>query len=297
MKIFVSLFVILFPIFVSADTEIIAPHAPGGPSDMIARAVHTNLPKNEYRIVYKPGAGTLLGINHVMTTNSMLISGFIHTYITNPKIYDNLFYDPDKDLEIIATLAVMPNVLVCHKKTEFKSYNDFVSNTKTLNFGIAGVGSTEHIATEILFNEIKKKHILIPYSQGGKSAVTDLLGGHIDCIFSNYPTVKNFVKEESLVFLISTHKIDSTISWEEKFHKKFPFQSILGIVVNSKLNQETKNKIIVDLQNHLHKSNNKLFELGFFPIISTEKTMIDYAIQNNKETSFLIDHLNIRLKN
>ena len=288
----------LIPTLSFASIEIVAPHAPGGPSDMISRSIHFYLSKEKYNIIYKPGAGTLIGIRHTINNDAMLISTFIQTFVTNPKIYSNLDYNPDKDLEIIATVAVMPSVLVCSKKTNLKTFEDFESYDKKLNFGIAGYGSTEHIATEILFMQVEKNHTLIPYSKGGANAVKDLIGGHIDCIFSNYPTIKKHVDNDSLVFLISTHNVDPDIkNWGQKFNTKFPIQSIIGLVVNSKLDVDLKNSILEDLKNQLHNSADKLSALGFFPLISIDKADIQDAIDNNKMMKDIIEKRNIKLKN
>lgn len=294
----ILMFLFLIPTLSFASVEIVAPHAPGGPSDMISRSIHFYLSKEKYNIIYKPGAGTLTGIRHTINNDAMLISTFIQTFVTNPKIYPNLDYDPNIDLEIIATVAVMPSVLVCNKKTNFKTFEDFKSNNKKLNFGIAGYGSTEHIATEILFMQIEKNHTLIPYSKGGSNAAKDLIGGHIDCIFSNYPTIKKHIDNESLVFLISTHKVNVDIEyWEKKFNREFPIQSIIGLVVTSKMDTNLKNSILEDLKNHLHKSSDKLSALGFFPLISIDKEKIQDAIENNKAMKEIIEKRNIRLKN
>lgn len=297
MKIILFL-IFLLPSLSFAAVEIVAPHSPGGPSDMISRSIHHYLSKDDYTVIYKPGAGTLTGIRHTINNDAILISTFIQTFVTNPKVYPNLSYDPYNDLEIIATVAVMPSVLVCNKKTGFNSYEDFKSTNKKLNFGIAGYGSTEHIATEILFIQINKIHNLIPYSKGGSNAVKDLIGGHIDCIFSNYPTIKKHVSNESLVFLISTHDIDNRIvSWESKFNVKFPIQSLIGLVVSTRLDENLKKSILTDLQNELHKSSDKLKDLGFFPNIGLDNDSINHAIKNNNEIKKIIEERNIKLKN
>lgn len=288
----------LVPSISIASIEIVAPHSPGGPSDMIARSINSELPPKKYSVLYKPGAGTLAGIRHTIDNNGVLISTFIQTFVTNPKTYTNLNYDPYNDLEIIATIAIMPSVLVCHNKNNFKTYEDFKNSQKTLTFGIAGFGSTEHIVTEILFLELQKTHKLIPYSRGGGNAMTDLIGGHIDCIFSNYPTVKNHLENKSITPLISTQKVTEIVpTWEEKFKTKFPIQSLIGLVVSKNMNQSIKNEILADLRSgNMINLKNRLISLGFFPSIGTEETDIKSAIENNNLIKKIIEERNIKLK-
>jgi tripartite-type tricarboxylate transporter receptor subunit TctC len=278
--------------------EIIAPHSPGGPSDMIARSLTSELPSKKYNVVYKPGAGTLSGIRYTIDHNGILISTFIQTFVTNPKSYDNLNYNPNDDLEIIATIAVMPSILVCHNKNNFKTYEDFKNSKKTLTFGIAGYGSTEHIITEILFLELQKRHRLIPYSRGGANAITDLIGGHIDCIFSNYPTAKNHLENKSIIPLISTHKITPLVSsWEEQFKIGFPIQSFIGLVISKNASQELRKEIIEDLKTiNIDNLRKRLLNLGFFPDIGIRENDVNNAINNNNLIKKIIEEKNIKLK-
>jgi tripartite-type tricarboxylate transporter receptor subunit TctC len=280
------------PSYAKFSIEITAPHAPGGPSDIIARIVQKNLISDDYFINYRPGAGTLQAISHVKNTESILVSTFIQTFVTNPLIFSNLNYHPTNDLIVIGTIGIMPSMLICNSKLNFKHFNDFKNYQKNLNFGIAGYGSTEHISTEILFESIGKRHTLIPYSRGGTEALAQVLGGHLDCIFSNYPTIKSQVHHKNISKLIVTHKVDiDVLTWDDYFRSEFPISSIIGLVVSSAAEDKFKDKIRNDfLKMSLNNISNDLIAVGFFPFVDFSKNVnLSTDKRNQKILKYLID--------
>src|SRR5262249_4549214 len=109
----------------------------------------------------------------------------------NPQIYAKLSYEP-KDLAPVAYLAVAPLFLAAHPKVPVSTLAEFVDYVKAhpgqLNYGSSGVGSIHHIAMEGLKSALQLNMNHVPFRGTGES-VPALLGGHVDVLFSAYPSL------------------------------------------------------------------------------------------------------------
>jgi tripartite-type tricarboxylate transporter receptor subunit TctC len=275
-------------------TEFTVHHAPGGPSDKTTRIIQKYLPNDRYVVVNRPGAQGKLAVRQVINTDSLMLATMAQIYVNN-KISGIADYDPEKDLKVIASIGTMPSVLVCRSDSTIQGIPDIIKRDK-LSFAVAGIGSSEHLATEVLFNKISKRHLIVPYSAGGSKSVMDMLGGHIDCMFANYPTVKEWVQDNRLNVIMSSHELGLGVStWESLYNEKFPFNATLAIVVSS---QNTNQNIIRDLRNVM--SNKEFVEdlksVGIFPTVSVTKEAIDQVLKNNNNIRDVIVKNNITLK-
>lgn len=242
-------------------------HAPGGPSDRGTRAVAKYLP-NDYVVVNRPGAGGRIAVRHLIKNNTMMLATTSQIFVTNILSTQEAGYSPLRDLTIIGNVAVMPNVLVCRSELGYKTINDIGS--RSLNFAVAGYGSSEHIATETLFAKLSGKHLSIPYALGGAASANDLLGGTIDCMFANYPTVKPFINDKKITVIMSSHDVGLGIpTWASMFNEQFPFQSYLSIVISNHMDENEKRKVIRDLTTAFANPElaNDLKSLGLFPLL------------------------------
>lgn len=277
----------------SSTTEFTVHHAPGGPSDKTTRVIHKYLPENKYTVVNRPGAQGKLAVKHIMSTDSMMLATMAQIYVNN-KITGVADYDPNKDLKVIASIGSMPSVLVCRSNLNIQTVPDIIK-TEKLSFAVAGIGSSEHLATEVLFNRMNKRHLIVPYSAGGSKSVLDMLGGHVDCMFANYPTVKEWVSDKRLTVILTSHELGLKVStWESLYNEKFPFNAALAIIVNR---QNTNKQIISDLT--LVLNNPKFIEdlknIGIFPIVGLDKKSIDKVIKNNDNIHDVIVKNNITI--
>jgi len=261
-------------------TEFTVHHAPGGPSDRSTRTISKYLP-NDYVIVNRPGGGGRIATKHLIKNNTVMLATVGQIYVTNLLSKQDAGYSPPHDLEIIGNLAIMPNVLICRSELGYRKLSDI--GNRSLNFGVAGYGSSEHIATEALFTKISGKHLSIPYALGGSGGVNDLLGGVIDCMFANYPTVKPFIDDKRLTIIFSSHELGLNVAtWRETFNENFPFQSYLSIVISKQMPEVQRRKVIEDIK--IAFSNNALRaeikSLGLFPVLDTDTTSVTRAISN-----------------
>ncbi len=275
-------------------------HAPGGPSDRIARLITKNLPASAgYIVQNRPGGAGRIAVKHVLQGNSVLMATVPQIYVTNPMMFKDLEYNPDTDLEILAVVAVLPNLLICNSKLGIKTFDDFLSTTKSLSFAINGYGSSEHIASESLFVHAKGKHLAIPYPAGGNKGALDVLAGNVDCTFGNYAGIKVIITDPRITVLFASHDMgDKILTWEQYFKEPFPYQSYVALVVSKSMETDNKNKIIADVSKILSSKEFKdtTFVAGLLPIGSTEPWMINSVLKSNRALTKFIQNNKLEIK-
>ncbi|MEY2860580.1 MAG: hypothetical protein RL392_1038, partial [Pseudomonadota bacterium] len=130
-----------------------------------------------------------------------LLMGHIGTLAVNPSLYPNLPYDPVKNFAPVAWVARVPNVLVVHPSVPAKSVKELVALAKSkpgqLNYGSGGNGSAANLATEYFKVRTETSMVHIPY-RGTAPAVTDLVGGQIQVLFTGAPAVISQIKSGQL---------------------------------------------------------------------------------------------------
>jgi tripartite-type tricarboxylate transporter receptor subunit TctC len=188
--------------------RLIVPYAPGGLPDTVARIVGQRLQERIGQPVVvdnRPGAngavaaGVLAtakpdGYTFMVTDGSMLS--------INPLLYTKLGYDPKKDFIPVAYLARAPLFLAVHPKVPVGTLKEFVEYTKKnpLNYGSSGVGSTHHLSMEAIKSTLGIDVSHIPFKGTGQS-VPALIGGQVEVLFSAYPSLASFVKDNRVKLL------------------------------------------------------------------------------------------------
>jgi tripartite-type tricarboxylate transporter receptor subunit TctC len=182
--------------------KIVVPYAPGGSTDILARTIADSLSKRfgqPVLVVNQPGAGGSVGTAAVARSaadGQTLLMATNGTHAINPTLYSKLPYDAVKDFKPVSLIASVPLLLVVPAKSDVKSLKALVERSagaKALNFGSAGVGSSGHLAGEMLKMEGKLDAQHIAY-KGDGPAVVDLIGGSIDYLFANMPAAVNQAK-------------------------------------------------------------------------------------------------------
>ncbi len=183
--------------------RIVVPFTPGGTTDILARAIGQKLTEQfgqSFVIENVAGAGGSIGADRVAKSPAdgyTLLMGHIGTLAVNPALYPNLPYDPVKSFAPVAWVANVPNVLVVHPSVSATSLRAFIVLSKSLgnawNYGSGGNGSAAHLASEYLKLQTGAAIAHIPY-KGTAPAVTDLLGGNIEVLFTGAPAVLPHIK-------------------------------------------------------------------------------------------------------
>jgi len=299
-KALAALFGMVLTMTVSAQTtQFIVHHAPGGPADILARLTTSYIKNKNYVIINRPGGRGIPAISQLRNSKSIMMANISQIFVTNSLIFgDKLSYNPSVDLEIIAVVGAMPQVLVCHSSKNIKSIQDLVKS-KFLNFGVAGVGSSEHLATELLLGKTSRNHQIVPYSNGGSSSLQDLLAGNVDCMFANYPLIKPMIDQNIFNPIFSSHELNLSVpTWKELFGENFPLNSELGIVVDRKMESSLKTQIKNDV-NYVMKSSDyisSMKQIGFFPIAGTDIHTVKKSYDTQQQLKNFIVQNNINLQ-
>jgi len=183
----------------------VVPFPPGGLTDVMARLVGQQLGTRwgvNVVIDNKPGSGGQIGAAEVAKApgDGQTLLAITLTHAANVTLYKGKAgYDFQKDLRPVALLAGSPMLVVVPVASPIKDFKDLIAAAKAgkLNAGSSGNGTPPHL-TLALFNDIVKSDIQhIPY-KGGAPSMTDLIGGQLDVVFSNFPESVAHVKSGKL---------------------------------------------------------------------------------------------------
>ncbi|MES2632073.1 MAG: tripartite tricarboxylate transporter substrate binding protein [Pseudomonadota bacterium] len=172
----------------SKPIRFVVPFAPGGSSEIVARAAAGELLKTIGQNVFvdnKPGASGNIAMAEVARADDghTIILGHIGTLAVNPYMFDKLPYDANKDFKPISLLAKVPSLYVVHPSVPAKDLKEFIALVKArpgqMNYGSAGNGSAGHLAMEYLKMTANIFITHIPYKGTGPQ-LTDLLAGRLD---------------------------------------------------------------------------------------------------------------------
>jgi tripartite-type tricarboxylate transporter receptor subunit TctC len=192
--------------FPNKPIRLIAPFAPGGALDLIARGVGAKLSEGVGQPVVvenRAGASGAIGSEAVAKSapdGYTILLGATTTHGINPALNPNLPYDPVKDFTPISLVATIPHVLVTHPQLGVSTVQDLVKlgkSGKPLNYGSAGNGSPHHLAAELFksMSGIQAEHI--PY-KGSGPALADLMGGQLQFVSVEYTAAEPHIKSGKL---------------------------------------------------------------------------------------------------
>ena len=183
----------------------VVPFPPGGLTDSMARLVGAQLSTRwgvNVVIDNKPGGGGQIGAAEVARApgDGQTLLAITMTHAANVTLFKGTAaFDFQKDLRPVALLAGSPMLVVVPFNSPIKDYKDLVAKARAgkLNAGSSGNGTPPHLVLA-LFNSLNKTDIQhIPY-KGGAPAITDLIGGQLDVVFSNMPESVAHVKAGKL---------------------------------------------------------------------------------------------------
>ena len=173
--------------------RLIVPYPPGGPNDILGRAINERLGKRlgqQVVVDNRAGAATVIGADiaaHSPADGYTLLMATITTLAVNPALKAKLPYHPERDFAPVSMLAAQPYVLVVHTGVPANSVSQLVAYARTqpgkLSFASAGVGAGAHLAAE-LFNHMARIDVVhVPY-KGSSPAMTDVMGGRCAYMFA-----------------------------------------------------------------------------------------------------------------
>jgi tripartite-type tricarboxylate transporter receptor subunit TctC len=207
-----------FPAFAQPQRTIrlVVPYPPGGPLDVVARALAERVKDSLGTGVVdnRPGAGGNLGADLVAKSapdGQTIVMGAVATHAINPWLYAKIPYDPVRDFTPITLVAQVPNVLVMNAESAARRHIGSVAdliryakaNPGRLNYGSGGNGSAGHLAGEMFKSQAGLYIVHIPYA-GGAPAQLALLAGQVDFNFDNLAATAANVRSGKLKALAVT---------------------------------------------------------------------------------------------
>jgi tripartite-type tricarboxylate transporter receptor subunit TctC len=189
----------------SRPVRLVVPFAPGGSSEIVARATATELTKILGQSVFvdnKPGGAGNVAMTEVARADDghTIILGHIGTLAVNPFIFDKLPYD-QKAFTPVTLLSKVPSLYVVRPDLPVKDLKEFIALAKSrpgqLNYGSAGNGSAGHLAFEYLKASSNTFVVHVPY-RGTGPQLTDLMGGRLEAAAVGAPAVLQFIRTGKL---------------------------------------------------------------------------------------------------
>jgi tripartite-type tricarboxylate transporter receptor subunit TctC len=176
--------------------KIIVPYPPGGSTDILARVLGEKLtPALGQQVVVENRAGAtgVIGAEAVAKSPAdghTLLMGVNGPITIAPAIRNNLPYETLRDFAPVILVADAPKLLVIHPSIPASTVQEFIAwakaQPKPITFASAGIGSTGHLASEMLKQRGGFEAVHVPY-KGGGPAIADIIGGHVQYMFEVMP--------------------------------------------------------------------------------------------------------------
>ncbi len=192
----------------SNPVHMIVAYSAGGTGDVVARIIAPKLSialGQSVVVENRAGASGAIGARSVATATPdglTLLVGQTAEVAINQHWLKGINYDPDKDLQPVALLAIVPLALVVPAKAPYSTMAEFLAALKNnkLTFASAGTGTPGHFAGEFLKAKTKSDLTHVPY-KGAGPALSDLIGNHVDLYFPGTPAAMPMVKSGLLKML------------------------------------------------------------------------------------------------
>jgi tripartite-type tricarboxylate transporter receptor subunit TctC len=197
--------------------RIVVPFAPGGTTDILARAIAPELSRafgQQFVVENRAGAGGNIGADLVAKAPNdgyTLLMGTVGTQSINKWLYTRMPFDPQKDFVPITLVAGVPNVMVVNAEKaaarNIQSVADFLKYAKAnpgkLNMASSGNGTSIHLAGELFKSMTGTFMTHFPYGGSGP-ALLGLVGGDMDVMFDNLPSSMQLIRAGKLKALAVT---------------------------------------------------------------------------------------------
>jgi tripartite-type tricarboxylate transporter receptor subunit TctC len=267
--------------------KLIVPYVAGASTDTLARMVGQDVGETMKRPVVAEnitGAAGMIAATHVKRLagdpNVFMLStdGILSV---NPSIYKKIDYDPVKDFTPLSIAVAAPIVLAVRTDSQFKSAQQLIdfakSNPDKLSYGSAGMGSSQHMAGELMKAMAGVKINHVPY-RGGAQAMNDLLGGHIDMMFVQSASAKGYNDTGKLRILAvgSPQRIKlmpEVPTFDEVGLKGYDSDTWYGFSMPSNIDPKAAAALSAAIAQSVVKRREQLEKLGYTVVASSPQAM------------------------
>ncbi len=245
---------------------VINPWTAGGPADTVARPILQKLSevlKQPVVLENKAGANGVIGANYVARATPdgyTLLFSHVGPITISPAVQKDMPYDSIRDFAPITLIVSAPTVLVVRPDLPIHNLKEFIAyaraNPGKLSYGSVGIGSTTHLAGEILATMADVKMLHVPY-KGAAPVMNDLLGGQINCTFLNIAALLPYIKSGQVRAIgVSTLKRSSLLPELPAIAETYP-----GFEVNSWYGMMAPAKTPTHIVERLQKEVAKILQL------------------------------------
>jgi tripartite-type tricarboxylate transporter receptor subunit TctC len=269
--------------FPSKPVTLIVPNVPGGAIDILARLLERQLSdtwKQPVLVVYKAGAGTVLGTDFVAKSppDGHTIGLVVTSHVINPSLRKSMPFDTLKDLSGVSMLAISPIVITAAPSLPAKNLAELIALAKSkpgkLTYASPGSGSSMHLGGELLKSTAGIDMLHAPY-KGSGGAYPDVFAGRVDLLidplFSSLPYIKSGMLKPIAIMSPTRSPIAPDVPTVAETLPGFSVQSVFGAVVPSGTPREVVHKISADLAKALQSPEirARMAQIGLTPVGDT----------------------------
>lgn len=272
------------PAYPTRPVKMVAPFAPGGPVDVVARVLAPKLSDGlgqQFYVENHPGGsgniGTALVAKAPPDGHTLLVIS--STLVVNPSLFGKLGFDTMTDLAPVSLVGVSPQVLLVHPSVPARSLKDLVAWVKASpgrhSYAHAGVGTPGYLAGEMLKQAFGLDLVAVSFNGGGP-AITATIGGHTPILFTSISTAAGHIKQGTVRALAVTGArrspaLPDVATLAEAGAPDQESEIILGVLVPGGTSQEIVDRLYREIVRivALPEVRERLSALGFEPIAST----------------------------
>jgi tripartite-type tricarboxylate transporter receptor subunit TctC len=265
--------------------------AAGGPTDIVVRIIGQHLSEKlgqQFVIENRPGAGGNLATQAVVNAapDGYTLLAIAHAHAINATLYKQLPYNFIRDIEPVAGMVQMPNVLEVHPSVPSKTVAEFIAYAKAnegrLSYASAGNGTSAHLAAELFKSMTGVQLLHVPY-RGSGPALIDLMSGRVQVMFDTLSSSIAHIRDGKLRALaVTTAKPSEALPELPTVAETVPGFEVtawfgVGVpkgtpaAIVEKLNREV-NAALAD-----PKIKARFAELGAIPFVATPAQMVTHV--------------------
>jgi tripartite-type tricarboxylate transporter receptor subunit TctC len=275
------------PDYPNRPVKLVAPFAPGGPVDVVARVLAPKLSERlgqQFYVENHPGGSGNIGTALVAKAppDGYTVLVISSTLVVNPSLFAKLGFDTTTDLAPVSLVGVSPQVLLVHPSVPVTSVKELVDWVKAspgkYSYAHAGTGTPGYLAGEMLKQAFGIDLVAVSFNGGGP-AITATIGGHTPILYTSISTAAGHIKQGSVraLAVTSAHRspaLPDVPTLAEAGARDQESDIILGLLVPGGTPQaviERLNRAIVAMP----EVRERLAALGFEPIASTPGEFAD----------------------
>jgi tripartite-type tricarboxylate transporter receptor subunit TctC len=270
--------------------KMVAPFAPGGPVDVVARVLAPKLSEGlgqQFYVENHPGGSGNIGTALVAKAppDGYTVLVISSTLVVNPSLFAKLGFDTTSDLAPVSLVGVSPQVLLVHPSVPAASVKELIAWVKASpgqhSYAHAGLGAPGYLAGEMFKQAFGLDLVAVAFNGGGP-AITSTIGGHTPILFTSISTAGGHIKQGTVRALAVTSArrspaLPDVPTLAEAGAAGQESEIILGVLVPGATPQEVIDRLHREIVRivALPDVGGRLSALGFEPIASTPQEFAD----------------------